>query len=147
MKHIILLKRNSGKFKSIHHHESGMMLVEALVALAVLGLTAAVFLNGLAITAKSNLISNEQSQAGSLAKNQMESIKAHSYIDFSVPGHEEYDVITAPTNYTIQVTTVPIDHDTGQPLPSGDNGTQKITVTVTHQGKTVNTITGYKVNR
>lgn len=136
-----------GKLKSGMHHESGMMLLEALVALAVLGLTAAVFLNGLGITAKSDFISSEQSQGGSLAKNQMEAIKAHSYIDFSIPGHEDYDVITAPTNYTVQVTTVPIYHDTGQPLPSGDNGTQQITVTVTHQGKLVNTITGYKVNR
>ena len=146
MKLRMLVKRGSGKFKSTHHHESGMMLIEALVALAVLGLTSVVFLDGLAITAKSDFISNERSQAGSLANSQMEFIKAHSYINW-VPGHEVYDLITAPTNYNIQVTTVPIDHYTGQPLPSGDNGTQQITVVVTHQSKSVITITDYKVNR
>ncbi len=41
--------------------------------------------------------------------------------------------------------TVPIDPETG--LPSGDNGIQRITVIVSHNGNPVLTLEDYKVDR
>ena len=55
--------------------ESGVTLIETLVALAILAVVAVAFVSGLATASKATIIANEQSTAESLARSQLESIK------------------------------------------------------------------------
>ncbi|MFH1639841.1 MAG: hypothetical protein ABIB93_05990 [Chloroflexota bacterium] len=129
-------------------HESGIALLETLVALVILGMIAAGFLGGLSTAIRADMIITEQSDAESIARSQMEHIKKQGYIDFAAPGHESYDLITISSDYTLEVTVTPLDPATGQPLESGqDYNLQKITATVERDGKELTTLEGYKVNR
>ena len=130
-------------------NEAGLLLIEALIATAVLGLIAVAFLTGLATIAKATSIADEQATAESLTRIQMEYIKSQDYIDYSDPGHGEYEVAAAPANYSVEVAAIPVAPDTGQPLPSGeDNGMQKIIATVRRGGdKLVLMVEDYKVDR
>jgi len=59
--------------------ESGTTLIEAVVALAILGTIGVTFLSGLTTTSKAAFISDEQATAESLAQSQMEWVKNASY--------------------------------------------------------------------
>ena len=127
------LKADSGK-------ETGISLMETLVALAILGIIAAGFLSGLATTAKSSLIVDEQATAESLARSQMEYAKIVSYVYEAT----EYTAATIPSggdyaNYSVSISA--------EPLNNPDDGIQKITVTVNHHDEEVITLEGYKVDR
>ena len=130
-------------------NEAGVTLIETLMALALLGLIGAAFLSGLFTVSKATLLADEQATAESLARSAMEDVKAQDYIDYADPGHDEYVLIeTTPANYSVEIATVPIDPDTGQPLgPDLDRDIQKITVTVERGDKSVFIIEDYKVDR
>ena len=127
--------------------ERGVTLVETLVALALMGIIAAAFLGGLATVSKATFIVDEQAMAENLARSQMESVKSQSYISYANPDHGNYGLITAPDGYSVEITVVPVDPNTGLPLLLEDNGMQKITAIVKHQGKQVIILESYKVNR
>ncbi|MBM4433054.1 MAG: type II secretion system protein [Chloroflexi bacterium] len=138
----------SRNIRRLLRDKSGVTLLETLVALAILSLVVVAFLSGLSTTSRATIISDEQATAESLAKSEIEHIKSQTYINFSVPGHGEYQSVTAPASYSIAATVSPINATTGQPLPAGqDNGIQKITVTINRNGSPVLTIEDYKVNR
>lgn len=144
----MLLTRAKNYLRTLSQHQSGFTLLETVAATAILGVVAAGLLSGLSIAAKSNFTIGTMSKAESLARSQMEYVEASSYIDYSNPGHGEYSLTMAPTNYTIQVDTQPIDPSTGQPLgPDQDSGIQVITVTVTRPDGDTTTLESYKVNR
>jgi len=116
-----------------------MTLVETLVALAIFGLVAGIFLAGLYVSSKSVMVSQERVAAESLAKSQMEYIKAQEYA-------ESYLEITVPSDlvaqgYAIDDPTV----ETVEDIPADE--LQKITVTVTHNEDEVFTLVDYKVKR
>ncbi len=67
--------------KKLGGGESGVTLIETLVALAVLGLIAVVFLSGLATAARATLIADEQATAESLARSEIEYVKSQDYIN------------------------------------------------------------------
>jgi len=119
--------------------ERGFTLVETLVALAIFGLVAGVFLSGLTVSSKSVMVSQERVAAESLAKSQMESIKAQDYVDDAT----SYPKITIPPDLVDQ--GYAIDDPTVEDIHSSE--LQKITVTVTHNGDEVFTLVDYKVNR
>jgi len=137
-----------GKLKG---SETGVTLIETLVALALIGIISVAFLSGLATAAKATFIADERATAESLARSQIEYVQSQGYIDYAVPGHDEYIGLEAPppnSNYSLEITAEPIDPDTGQPLPAGqDDGIQKITVTVNRGSKLLLTLEGYKVER
>ena len=134
--------------KKLGGGESGVTLIETLVALAVLGLIAVVFLSGLATAARATLIADEQATAESLARSEIEYVKGQDYINYAEPDPGEYELITSPAPYGMEITVEPIDPDTGQPLPAGqDDGIQRITVTVNRGSKLLLTLEGYKVDR
>ncbi len=113
--------------------EKGMLMIEALMALALLGLIAAAFLGSLGTAAKATLIADEQTTAESLARSQMEWVRnaayvydATTYSAASIPGGKDY------VNYTVAIAA--------EPLHATDDGIQKITVTVKHSDKEVVTL-------
>lgn len=116
--------------------ELGMTLVEILVALAILGIVAPVFLGGAATALKAAVISQERVAAESLAKSQMESIRAQPY-------GSNYALIVIPPElqskgYNI-VSPIYVER-----LDASDR-LQKVTVTVTKSGKQLLQLTDYKV--
>ncbi len=119
------------------HSESGATLVEALVAVAILGTIGVTFLGGVALSSRAAFVADEQGTAESLARSQMEQVQSANYSSqyspASLPSGKDY------INYSINVTA--------QPLNNPDDGIQKITVTVKHSGETVIKLVSYKVDR
>ena len=120
--------------------ESGVTLLETLVALAVLGVVSVAFLSGLATTSRAAVIADRMVAAESLAQSQMESAKqaayvyeATSYTSVQIPGDESYLWFSAEV--------------AAEPLNSPDDGVQKITVTIRRSGVDVYVLEGYKVDR
>ena len=120
--------------------ESGVTLIETVVALAILGVIAVAFLNGLTTASKSAFIADEQSTAESLAQSQMEWAKSVSYVF----GATQYSPapISSGKDYTNYSATID-----AEPLHDPDDGIQKITVTIKRSDKGVIKLEGYKVDR
>jgi type II secretion system protein I len=120
--------------------ESGMTLVETLVALAILGAVAVSFLNGMTAASESTFIADEQTTAENLARNQMEEVRTADY----VYGATEYPPAPMPNgkdyiNYSAVITA--------EPLNNPDDGIQKITVSIKHFDKTTFRLESYKGQR
>ena len=131
------LLRILGKFTG---RESGVTFIETVVALAILGIIAVAFLNGLTTTSKSAFTADEQTTAESLAQSQIEWVKnasysynATTYSPAPIPSGKDY------LNYSALITA--------EPLRDPDDGIQKITVTVKRSDKGVIKLEGYKVDR
>ena len=131
------LLRILGKFTG---RESGVTFIETVVALAILGVIAVAFLNGLTTTSKSVFIADEHTTAESLAQSQMEWVKnasysynATTYSSAPIPSGKDY------LNYSTLITA--------EPLRSPDDGIQKIIVTIKRSDKGVTKLEGYKVDR
>lgn len=120
--------------------ESGFTLIEVLIALAILGLVGGAFLQGMAVSNRAVMVSQERVAAESLAKSQMENTKAQDY----VPEAISYSKITIPSDLAGQGYDIDIDAD---PLDTPDGGIQEITVAVTRGGETLLTLVDYKVDR
>lgn len=113
--------------------EIGTSLVETAVALALLGIIAVTFLSGVATTSTSRLVADEHASARILAESQMETIKKETY-SFS------YNPVAIPPDYPGYSAVVDVDN-----MRNGN--IQKITVTVRHHNKDIETLECYKVNR
>lgn len=115
--------------------ESGVTLVEALVAVAILGggvLTMVLSLSGGALAVREN---EQQMTAQSLARSQMEYTKNYAYS----PGASTYPAVSAPSDYAISVGV--------SAVPGGDEDIQKITANITRNGTIIMAVEDYKVNR
>ena len=120
--------------------ESGATLLETLVALAIMGVIAVVFLGGLAATSKVNYKNDEFGTAVSLAELEIESVReapyvfeANQYPALPVPEGKDY------LGYSVAVAA--------SPLHSPDDGIQKIIIDITRFGKQVFRLESYKVDR
>ena len=118
--------------------EKGITLLETLVAMAILGMVAVVFLTGLAISSKVILLNQDRVAAESLAKSQLEDIKARSYVMEAT----SYPVMTIPQDLVDRGYDITVS---AEPLHAPDDGMQKITVAVDKNGEVLFTLIGYKV--
>ena len=127
-------------FKVFIRRESGVTLLETVVALAILGTIGVTFLGGLVTTSKASFSVDERTTAQSLAQSQMEWAQSANYTDNAT----QYSPAPLPTgtdylNYSVNITA--------EPLHPGDDGIQKITVTVNRSDEQVFTLESYKVDR
>ena len=123
---------------SMTDKQSGMALLEVLVALGLLAIIAVAFLSVSATTTKAAMVQDQQATAENLARAQMEYIKsvqslAAQYAAAPIPATADY------SGYSADISV--------QGVPSGDADLQKITVTISRSGKTLYTLQDYKVNR
>lgn len=144
--------------RKIIKNERGASLVEAVIALGLLGLIATTFLMAVFIATKSIAIADERTTAESLARAQMEYVKQQEYLD-APPGagipYMEIDLSENP-NYSIwsvdrlgitveEIIAVPWDSQNDVPAPN-DVGLQQIELKIYHDSKEVLTLEGYKVD-
>ena len=124
--------------------ERGFSFIEVVIALGILGVIAVGFLSGLGTASKALLIADERETANNLAEAQIENIKKQAYDDTNNP--PQYSLMSGiPSSYSIdQPMVVRLDPD-GDSFDD-DDGIQKITITVRHNGKEVLTLEDYKVN-
>ena len=113
--------------------ERGSTLVEAVVALALIGIIGVCFLSAVATSSSSRLIADESTSGRILAENQMEEIRKMNYA-------LTYDPIPISDEYAGYSTMIDVD-------PFRNGSIQKITVTITHRDKEVASLESYKVNR
>ena len=115
--------------------ESGVALVEALIAIAVLGggvLTMVLAISGGAMAVREN---DYQATAQALARSQLEYVKNCTYNATATT----YPVISIPAGYGISVGV--------SAVPGGDADIQKITANITEGGTLIMTVEDYKVDR
>ena len=147
--------------------QRGLTLIEAVIAIALMGIVAVAIPTALGTTYKAIVIADERTTAISLARSQMEDVKNQEYRPPPVNGEAVYLKIDAsPEGYTIwsvnrdgdpveDIIGLPWNPLTGQPAPT-DNGLQKLRLVVKHFDKEIFTFTndntnitleGYKVDR
>ena len=136
-----------GRFR-LFQGQRGISLIETLVALAILGAIGVIFLNGLTTTSKGVMISQEKVSAESLAKSQVEYIKAQDYIPIDDYGSENctYEKIAIPDDlvgrgYDIEINLLPAPIFSG-----GERGfeLQSITVVIKRNGEAMLRMSSYR---
>jgi prepilin-type N-terminal cleavage/methylation domain-containing protein len=125
------------KNTSITKNQTGLTLIETLVAIAIIGAISVVFLGGLVVSSKGTLEADEQSTAESVARSQMEWVQGLTYVEEST----QYSPAAMDTYNDYQGYSANI---TAEPLHSPDDGIQKISITVLHNGNWVMSLEGYK---
>jgi type II secretory pathway pseudopilin PulG len=148
--------------RKIIKNEKGASLVEAIIALGLLGLIATAFTMAIFVSTKSIMIADERTNAESLARAQMEYVKQQVYIYNDTEW--EYDPLnlvgtqySEGTPYSIWsvdssdsivegVVAVPWDSQSDV-YATPDVGLQKITIKIFHgDDNEVLTLEGYKVD-
>ena len=139
-----LNKRRLTKLIDIRSN-TGYSLIETLIAVVILGVIGIAVFTGLSTAASANIVSDEQTTAGSIARRQIESIQQQAYDSINNP--PVYTLITdLPAGYSI-VTPVVTRLDPKNNGTGNDDGLQEISVTVMHGTKTVLTLVDYKVKK
>ena len=116
-------------------NESGISLVESLVAIAILGggvLTMILAMSGGALAVNEN---DQEVVAQSLARTELEYIKNYTYDS----GATTYPAVSTPAGYGISVGV--------SVVPGGNANIQKVTANITRNGEVIMTVVDYKVNR
>ena len=136
----LLMMRFWQIIKKLTRRETGISLIETVIAVVILGAVSVSFLNGLTTASRTTFITDEHSTAENIARTQLEWAKQVGYSDNAtayapapMPAGKDY------TNYSAVITT--------EALNNPDDGIQKITVNVQRSGKDIFTLKGYKVDR
>ena len=120
-------------------NEKGFALLEAITGLGLLGIVAVFFLSTIGTATQATVIADKQVTAESVARSQIEYIKACDY---------EYTAIEYPVDPALDVAGGwSIADLTVESLHCSDYGIQEVTFTVKHNGETKLTAETYKVDR
>ena len=120
-------------------NEKGFALLEAITGLGLLGIVAVFFLSTIGTATQATVIADKQVTAESVARSQIEYIKACEY---------EYTAAEYPVDPTLDVAGGwSIVDLTVESLHNPDYGLQKVTFTVEHNGEAKLTTEMYKIDR
>jgi prepilin-type N-terminal cleavage/methylation domain-containing protein len=151
--------------KTLRGSSSGLTLIEVLVALALFAIIAIAFAGGLGTASRAVLIGDIRTNAESLARTHMESVKNpnRDYVEAPDVGAANYTKLAdIPESYSVwsvnrdgeivngadtdPIIAVPWDSGNNEAADT-DDGLQKITLVIKHEGIYVITLEGYKVYR
>jgi len=113
--------------------QKGFSLIEVMIAVALLGIIGVGILGALGTASKALFVTDERETARNLAQSQMEDVKKSGYAS-------TYNSAAIPGEYTGYSATITTDN-----TASMASNIQKITVTISHQGKVVTRLEDYKV--
>ena len=116
-------------------HEKGFMLVEALVAVAVMGTAVVALLAALSTSSIAVTLVEERVTTDGIARSQLEYTQS---LPFQV-APATYSSITPPARYSVTAEAFPVI--------GADDDLQRIVITVFHEGVWVLTTEAYKMNR
>ena len=119
--------------------DKGFAFLETVVALALLGIIATVFLSGVGTATKATVVADEKVTAEGLARSEIEYIKDCDYDAYAT----EYPVdpaLVIPGKWSMPNPTVEALHGT-------EDGIQKVTITVQRDGVDEFSAVIYKVDR
>jgi type II secretory pathway pseudopilin PulG len=169
------IRLNSKVRKTFQGRSRGFILIEALIAIALIGIVAVAILGALSTSSKVLSIADERTVAESLARRQMEYVKNQGYSSTeSVQNEPVYQKIGGiPEGYSIwsvnragaiveNIIGIPWDSENNRRREDKDIGLQKIALVIKHQDKVIYTfinknsqwaydveitLEAYKVNR
>lgn len=118
-------------------NEKGFLLIDVLIALAIIGLVAVGYLSAMTTSSRSAITIDQMDTARVLAESQMEYVKK---LDYSSSGTYTPQAISSADYPGYSATIV------ATPAAERDTCIQKITVTITRYGKTITTLQDLKVN-
>ena len=121
--------------KSVFACQRGVSLMEAAVAVLLLGGCVVVLVMGVSSGAMGVHADSREVTAQGLARTQMEMIKNSA---FDATG-ASYPAVTTPAGYSVAVSVAPVQ-DAGPDI-------QKVTASVSNGGETLLSLQDYKVNR
>lgn len=119
--------------------EKGITMIEAVIALAIIGLVTVAFLSGLATASKGTILSREQTTAESLVRSEIEYVRSCTY-DYYASTYPVDSGLTIPVGWVVPLPVV-------EPVHASDDGLQKVTVSAEHNGEAILSITIYKADR
>lgn len=128
-------KQVFAQIKKLVQAQTGLGLVETLVAVAILGTSVVAFVVALSTGSIAVGKQDEDVVAQGLAQSQLEYVKSCSYD----AGASTYPAEAAPEGYTISVGV--------SSVPNTDDDIQKVTVSIIRDGENILTVEDYKVNR
>ncbi len=138
------LRLSSKVRKTFQGSSRGFILIEVLIAIALIGIVAVAILGALSTSSKVLSIADERTVAESLARRQMEYVKNQPYELAPDGGVATYDKITGiPEGYSIwsvnragttveDIIGIPWDSENNK-LADKDEGLQKIALVIKHE--------------
>jgi len=118
--------------------DKGFAFIETIVALALLGIVAAVFLSSIGTAAKATMIADKELTAESLARSEIEYIKGCDY-DYYAMEYPLDPALSVPSGWSVDASAEALDG-------RGDD-IQKVTVTIQRNGENEFSAVIYKVDR
>jgi type II secretory pathway pseudopilin PulG len=143
------LRLNSRARRAFQSSSRGFILIEALIAIAFIGIVAVTILGALSTTSTVLIIADERTTAESLARRQMEYVKNQGYNPASALNNNNpiYQKISdIPEGYSVwsvnrtgglvaDIVGIAWDSQNNRPVDT-DRGLQKISLVIKHRDKT-----------
>ena len=140
----------TNKFKVLRGNEAGVTLIETVVALAILGIVAVIFLSSMSTAFRGIMVSQERVAAESLASSQLEYIRIQDYIavaDYNpADPANSYQLIAIPQDLADQGYAIGLSAPQTVDVQGGGWGElQSLTVVVSRNGEEMLTISEYRI--
>jgi len=143
-------KPKRGLVSKLLQEQKGQLLIEVLVAVAILGVVSVAFLSAMVTSYGAVALADRKTTAESLTRTEIERVRNAAYpiTDYTRISTSPAPPSPPPSGWVVSVHADYIDPDDYEVIAAADaQGMQMITVTVSYNAKVVSTTKTNKVNR